>query len=594
MLAVSGCIALVLALLIPALIMAPGAKPDALDQRAEVAGGEASSEVLGVWSETVFGRQSTGWMYDDSLTDNGTGWRGIDYDYTSNWQAGQGRFSNDCCETLLDIEPYENSTYFRMEFDLESVWQITDMNVEFHYDDAAILWLNGTEVYRTIRENLPESGEVAHNFDVQHGGAEDLYVQIPGQNFVEYAPSLGNNKYTYVPPIDVSHLQEGENVWAIQLWNRRGSSDTSTDLAMSVTRDDSGSAPATPTPVPATPTPVPPTPTPTPVPPTPTPVPATPTPVPPTPTPVPPTPTPVPATPTPVPATPTPLPTPPPTNPTPPPTNPTPGPTPTAVPATPTPTPDPDVVEVDIATSCLSEDGRIDVVINNPSDALAIYQIEVGHLSRFRSLSGEAETKVTVTGRQDGDWPITVSRNGAMVSTQIEPIACDPQVETWIKSNCLADNGRIDVQLKNFEANASIYAVYVGALAPRTRTVNAGATNQVVVTGRPDGPLEIRVLKAGVEIETMTVDVQCDPQIELNVNNSCLSNRGRVDVHLMNFDNTTKIYTVELTGLAARTRTLAADSRGRVTFTGRPDGQYTVTVHRNGVHLHSENLTVIC
>lgn len=273
---------------------------------------------------------------------------------------------------------------------------------------------------------------------------------------------------------------------------------------------------------------------------------------------------------------------------------------PTPIPPTPTPdpigTPPPDLgfVEVDVRTSCLAENGRFDIELHNPTDSLAQYEVEVGHLERIRSLSSRAETNVTVTGRADGQWEINVLRNGETVASLIKNVACDPQVETLVKDSCLALNGRIDAVIKNFGSSTATYAVFVGSLPARTRTVQPGSSSKVVVTGRPDGDLPVRILRNGSEIDAMTVSIDCDPNIEMLISNSCLGERGRVDVNLMNLNNATTVYGVTLTGLASRQRTLSPDASARVTFTGRRDGQYTASITRNGLLVHSENFTITC
>lgn len=125
------------------------------------------------------------------------------------------------------------ANYFRREFELTELYKIQAIEVDLQYDDAAILWLNGTEVYRTIRGNLPPAPQqVAANATVPYGGAEDYYVQIPGNNTCEQGCSNVD-----VPAIPVDLLVEGTNVWGVSLWNRTGSSDVSLDHAFRLVID---------------------------------------------------------------------------------------------------------------------------------------------------------------------------------------------------------------------------------------------------------------------------------------------------------------------------------------------------------------------
>lgn len=134
------------------------------------------------------------------------------------------------------------ANHFRKDFDLSDIniepFQVLEINVELQYDDAAILYLNGTEVYRSIRGNLdpdyalyPLGADIPAEVVVRYGGAEDAYVQIPdpgGVNSCELPevapgePSCPTSPYggAQPPAIDPALLVEGTNTWAITTWNR--------------------------------------------------------------------------------------------------------------------------------------------------------------------------------------------------------------------------------------------------------------------------------------------------------------------------------------------------------------------------------------
>lgn len=490
---------LIIALFAPALLVA-----DSATEAAAAPGREAQVKATVV--EQLIPRRAFGWHYNDSLRDLGTSWRDPGYPAPSNlgWQIGRARFANDCCETLLDIDPYENSTYFLKEFQVTDVHQLTAMDIDFQYDDAAILWINGVEVYRSIRENLPATGEVGHTYDVQHGGLEDTYVQIPGNNLVEYAPSLGYNKYTFVPAITPQVLTEGNNVVAIQLWNRRGSTDTSTDLSLHVTRDTD----------------------------------------------------------------------------IPPPT----GPPVDMLPFT----------EVTSSATCLNNDGRIDIDITNVDANVHTFNATIGNLSRSIELLPSATGRISVTGRQDGMINIDVSSGNTDLSTEQHEITCDPQIEVAHGTSCVAQNGRVDVHLDNITSVTATYEVRVGAVGPRYAALIPGAERRISVTGRADGPLPVVVMRDGVTISSDMLTIDCDPDVETRFVQSCLAGNGRIDVHLDNTNNQTTTYQVSLTNMSPRNRTLAVGEQQRVTWTGRPDGNYVAQVTANGAVVNSYSFTVIC
>lgn len=129
--------------------------------------------------------------------------------------------------------------YFVEEFEITDVHQITELQLGLYYDDAAVMYLNGTEIYRSIRNNLPSLVEVPHNdpipvgYTVTVGGAEDYYVRIPAtSNYCEKG-CIDNGA---TEPVDLSLLVEGTNTFAIMAWTRP-KSDLGVDLTIDVVRD---------------------------------------------------------------------------------------------------------------------------------------------------------------------------------------------------------------------------------------------------------------------------------------------------------------------------------------------------------------------
>jgi len=131
------------------------------------------------------------------------------------------------------------ANHFRKDFTLDEIdvemFQIVGMQVSMQYDDSAILYLNGTEVYRSIRGNLdptyslyPLSADIPFDVNIPYGGAEEHYVGIPnvnGTNTCEFSgPACGASPYggPNPPAISKDLLRDGINTWAVTTWNQSG------------------------------------------------------------------------------------------------------------------------------------------------------------------------------------------------------------------------------------------------------------------------------------------------------------------------------------------------------------------------------------
>ena len=135
------------------------------------------------------------------------------------------------------------ANHFRKDFILADIgveyFEIEAIQVAVNYDDAMVMYLNGVEVYRTIRGNLdpqyalyPEGTDLPYNVEIPYGGFEDFYVDIPnvdGLNECEFTgPACGTSPYggPDTPQIPVSLLNpDGVNTWAVTTWNRSGPHD---------------------------------------------------------------------------------------------------------------------------------------------------------------------------------------------------------------------------------------------------------------------------------------------------------------------------------------------------------------------------------
>ena len=132
------------------------------------------------------------------------------------------------------------ANHFRKDFTLDEIgvelFQVVGIQVSLQYDDTAVMYLNGVEVYRSIRGNLDPNynpyglGEdIPRTVNIPYGGQENFYVDIPNineTNTCEYSgPACGASPYggPNPPAIPVALLNEnGVNTWAVTTWNQSG------------------------------------------------------------------------------------------------------------------------------------------------------------------------------------------------------------------------------------------------------------------------------------------------------------------------------------------------------------------------------------
>lgn len=81
---------------------------------------------------------------------------------------------------------------------------------------------------------------------------------------------------------------------------------------------------------------------------------------------------------------------------------------------------------------------------------------------------------------------------------------------------------------------------------------------------------------------------------EVTHTSSCLAENGRIDTMVINRTSETADYRLEFQGLTARARTVAAGDWWRMPVTGRPDGDYTVVVKRDGQVISTSTVSVTC
>jgi hypothetical protein len=145
---------------------------------------------------------STGanWKYHDNGTDQGTAWRAPSFDDAA-WASGPAElgYGDGGEATTVSYGPSSTAkyttTYFRRTFFCTDAASISALTLNILRDDGAVVYLNGTEVYRT---NMP-AGTILYN------------------TFASTAIG-GTGETTYfTTSVPASLLREGANVLAVEI-----------------------------------------------------------------------------------------------------------------------------------------------------------------------------------------------------------------------------------------------------------------------------------------------------------------------------------------------------------------------------------------
>ena len=158
------------------------------------------------------------WKYLDNGSDQGMAWKESNFD-DHTWAAGPARlgYGEDGEVTTLSFGPDENNkyitTYFRREFTIGNPASVPGLLMRLLRDDGAVVYLNGTEVFRS---NLPD-------------GPINYLTGAP--NFV----ADGEEQVFFETCLDPSLLVAGKNVLAVEIHQYDGlSSDIGFDLELDV------------------------------------------------------------------------------------------------------------------------------------------------------------------------------------------------------------------------------------------------------------------------------------------------------------------------------------------------------------------------
>lgn len=131
------------------------------------------------------------------------------------------------------------ANHFRKDFTLDELgvelFQVEGMQVSLQYDDTAVMYLNGVEVYRSIRGNLDPhyelyglGNDIPFDVNIPYGGFEDLYIDLPNINGTNDCQFSGVTCPTSpyggpdTPAVPADLLIDGVNTWAVTTWNQSG------------------------------------------------------------------------------------------------------------------------------------------------------------------------------------------------------------------------------------------------------------------------------------------------------------------------------------------------------------------------------------
>ncbi len=168
------------------------------------------------------------WKHLDNGSDQGTVWRATGFNDTV-WAGGPAElgYGDGGEATVLTYGPDANNkyvtTYFRQTFQVTNAASYSGLDISLVRDDGAIVYLNGTEIWRS---NMP-TGDVPYN----------MYASSPEVSGTDESKWFN----TTVP---TAQFVEGPNVVAVEVHQQRaGSSDISFNLKLAASRTDNANPP---------------------------------------------------------------------------------------------------------------------------------------------------------------------------------------------------------------------------------------------------------------------------------------------------------------------------------------------------------------
>lgn len=156
--------------------------------------------------DNIFFTQGSSWRYWDAPSNPGVLWNTIGFD-DSAWSVGMGHMGFGEGDELTELNSGSVSYYFRKKIDIPDATQLDEMYMHMIHDDAAVVYINGQEVFRT---ELMPLGTITHSTAARQSSNS----------------TNENEFYTY--KIDPSYFVSGLNTIAVSVRNR---SATNADLS---------------------------------------------------------------------------------------------------------------------------------------------------------------------------------------------------------------------------------------------------------------------------------------------------------------------------------------------------------------------------
>jgi hypothetical protein len=173
--------------------------------------------VMGSITNTTLIPKGAAWRYSDQGLNLGTDWRAPGYNDGS-WPSGPAQLGygdgGEATTNNFGPDPLNKftTTYYRRAFPVTGAVDFNSLSLSVLRDDGAVIYLNGSEVFRTA---MPE-GTVTFNTLAN--------VTVVGDD---------ESINFYSSPVDPTLLVEGVNVVAVEIHQRSGdSSDISFDFEM--------------------------------------------------------------------------------------------------------------------------------------------------------------------------------------------------------------------------------------------------------------------------------------------------------------------------------------------------------------------------
>ena len=176
----------------------------------------ASATTQAATQQSLIAAGST-WKYLDNGTDQGTVWRGNAFVDTT-WASGAAQlgYGDGDEATTVNAGPSSHyiTTYFRKTFSVADASVLTALNLRLLRDDGAVVYLNGTEIYRS---NMP-TGTVGY------------------QTVASTAVGGTDESTFFAAALSSAPLVSGVNTLAVEIHQSSGtSSDISFDLELTAT-----------------------------------------------------------------------------------------------------------------------------------------------------------------------------------------------------------------------------------------------------------------------------------------------------------------------------------------------------------------------